>query len=502
MSRKRRHRTKKSGILSRLRHSARRRRRQRDQGRRLFTEPLEQRVLLAGLDPRFDVDGIVITDFGLGLNTAYDVATEPGEDIAAFDTTSVNTLTVDQGMDAVQKGLNEIPSAQSDDRAELLQFTAGGHVLGFGPDTVYVAAGDHALQVEFVGVQDVLPQSDGSSDDAQGMVADLSHVSYVGLWDGITLSYDAVAGGIAESTYALDPGADPNEIRLQYNVPVEIDEAGELVMTFETGQMRESAPVAWQYVEGQRVPVDVLFHKTDDQEVGFALGEYNSAWPLTIDPTLTWNTFLGGNGYDVGRAIAVDGSGNVYVGGSSNAPWGSPQRAYTPGDDAFAAKLASDGSLAWHTFLGGSGSDYGRAIAVDGSGNVYVGGYSDVTWGEPVTAYAGGLDAFVAKLTTNDGSLTWNTFLGGSRDDVGRAIAIDASGNAYVGGHSDATWGLPKRAYTSGDDAFAAKLATNGSLTWNTFLGDSGSDYGAAIAVDGSGNVYVGGNSSAPGARP
>ncbi len=83
----------------------------------------------------------------------------------------------------------------------------------------------------------------------------------------------------------------------------------------------------------------------------------------------------------------MDGSGNVYVGGYSYATWGSPIRAYTSSADAFAAKLDSGGNLTWNTFLGGSGYDFGNGIAVDGSGNVYVGGYSCATWGSPIRAY-------------------------------------------------------------------------------------------------------------------
>ena len=218
---------------------------------------------------------------------------------------------------------------------------------------------------------------------------------------------------------------------------------------------------------------------------------------LSAYGSLTWYTFLGGAGTDFGQAIAVDGSGNVYVGGRSNATWrgvNDPMRAYSGDYDAFAAKLsAEDGSLTWNTFLGGTGSDFGHAIAVDGSGNVYVGGSGNVTWGVPKRALSGSYDAFAAKLSANDGSLTWNTFLGGTGSDSGQAIAVDGSGNIYVGGYSNLTWGNPVRAYSGDYDAFAAKLSADGSLTWNTFLGGTGEDSGQAIAVDGSENVYVGG---------
>jgi hypothetical protein len=236
------------------------------------------------------------------------------------------------------------------------------------------------------------------------------------------------------------------------------------------------------------------------------VGNYDASQPLFIDPTLAWNTFLGGSGGDKGTAIAVDGSGNVYLAGISDTTWGSPVRAYTGGSDAFAAKLNSSGVLQWNIFLGGSGGDYGSDIAVDGSGNAYVAGYSSATWGSPVRAFGGGAyDAFAAQLNSTSGALTWNTFLGGSVMDVGAGIAVDGSGNAYVAGYSNATWGSPVRAFGGGGvyDAFAAQLnSTSGALTWNTFLGESGEDLVYGIAVDGSGNVYVAGHSNATWGSP
>jgi hypothetical protein len=219
----------------------------------------------------------------------------------------------------------------------------------------------------------------------------------------------------------------------------------------------------------------------------------SSALPLQRKD-LIWNTFLGGPGWDEGTPIAVDGSGNVYATGFSDAAWGtSPVRAYTGGNDAFVAKLDSSGNLIWHTFLGGGGQDQGAAIAVDDSGNVYVGGESDTTWGtSPIRVYTGDHDAFVAKLDGSDGSLTWHAFLGGSAWDTGYAVAVDSSSNIYLAGDSTGTWGTPVRAYEGGTDAFVAKLDSNGSLTWHSFLGgSSGHEFITGIAVDSSGNVYA-----------
>jgi hypothetical protein len=231
-------------------------------------------------------------------------------------------------------------------------------------------------------------------------------------------------------------------------------------------------------------------------------GAYDAfAAKLDGSGNLTWHTFLGSSGEDRGFSVAVDGSGNVYVSGYSNATWGSPKRAYTGDYDAFAAKLDGSGNLTWHTFVGGSDTDAGHGIAVDGSGNVYVGGYSGATWGSPKRAYTGDKDAFAAELD-GSGNLTWNTFLGEGAPDAGRDVAVDGSGNVYVTGSSESTWGSPKRAYSGDNDAFAAELDGSGNLIWNTFLGCSGGDSGTSIAVDGSGNVYVTGSSDATWGSP
>ena len=126
-------------------------------------------------------------------------------------------------------------------------------------------------------------------------------------------------------------------------------------------------------------------------------GEPDPISPQLIGPTLQWHTFMGGSGTEYGYSVAVDISGNVYVAGRANASWGSPVRAYEGGIDAFAAKLNSSGVLQWHTFLGESGTDIGTGVAVDGSGNVYVCGLSTTSWESPVRAYTSSFDAFAAN---------------------------------------------------------------------------------------------------------
>jgi hypothetical protein len=232
------------------------------------------------------------------------------------------------------------------------------------------------------------------------------------------------------------------------------------------------------------------------------LGTYNPASTLTIDPLLVWNTFLGGSGSDRGYAITVDGSGNVYVTGTTWSNWGDPLQSYTGGGDAFVAKLDSSGAPIWNTFLGGDWEERGNAITMDGSGNVYVTGQSAGTWGDPVHAYSGAWDIFVARLDASTGTLDWNTFLGEAYWDYGNGIDVDESGNVYVAGSAygsigmSNTWGVdPVRSFSGGTyDAFAAKVdASSGALTWYTYLGGGGVDNGNAIAVNGDGHILVAG---------
>jgi len=208
----------------------------------------------------------------------------------------------------------------------------------------------------------------------------------------------------------------------------------------------------------------------------------------------------------------LDSSGNIYVTGYSYATWGgtspSPINAHAGDYDAFVAKLDSSGARLWNTFLGAAGFDYGEGITLDSSGNIYVTGYSYATWGtspSPINAHAGGgSDAFVAKLNSS-GIRLWNTFLGAAGDDYGKNITVDSSGNIYVTGYSNATWGTspsPINAHAGDYDAFVAKLDSSGVQLWNTFLGAAGDDLGLGIALDSSVSVYVTGYSTATWGAP
>ncbi len=400
----------------------------------------------------------------------------------------------------------------SDARHKLLQIVSAGHVLGFDQNGVYLASGSHLLKVEFAETNGAQPAGREYEENDSGKHP-VQHVAYSDVWPGVDLAYDVVDNGIIESTWEIAKGANPDQISLRYNRPVSIERSGSLKIDFETGWITESAPVAWQEINGQRVDVQVAFKKVDsvddDSLIGFELGQYDPAYPLLIDPLVNWHTYMGSEYNDFAMDLSLDDAGNIYVLGESTASWGSPINLYTGGTDVFVAKLSSNGTRVWNTFMGvpadGDFDDMASALAVDGVGNVYITGTSHSSWGEPAAGYThnGADDAFVAKLDTN-GNLLWNVFLGSDDDDNGEGIAVDSSGNVYVSGSSMADWYITEQTlvfhHTSSwvRDVFVAKLNTSGALIWNRFMGGEYNDISSGLAVDSSGSIYVTGYSYGP----
>jgi hypothetical protein len=184
--------------------------------------------------------------------------------------------------------------------------------------------------------------------------------------------------------------------------------------------------------------------------------------------------------------ITVDSIGNIYVAGTSSTKWGTPVNPFTGGTDAFAVKLNNSGVLQWNTFMGSTISDNAYGITVDSLGNVYITGDSYSTWGSPVNPYTGGADVLVAKLS-NNGSLQWNTFMGSASADGGYGIAVDLGGNVYVTGESDAAWGNPINAFAGNKDVFIAKMVATGVHIFDAhdFDGNGASDISLYRPTDG-----------------
>jgi Beta-propeller repeat len=224
---------------------------------------------------------------------------------------------------------------------------------------------------------------------------------------------------------------------------------------------------------------------------------------LDASGNILYSTYLGTSGLTAGygSVIAVDASGNAYVSATTNGGGNF---------DAFVAKinpaLSGSGSLVYSTYLGGSGSDQPYGVAVGGSGDVYVTGSTNSTNFPTKNAFqpnlSGGEDAFVAVLNPSLSQLVYATYLGGNRPGSGPfarglGVAVDSSGSAYVTGDTSATNfpTTPGAFQTTAGHTYVAKInpasAGPGSLVYSTYLGGGTATPWGGIAVDGSGNAYV-----------
>jgi hypothetical protein len=254
---------------------------------------------------------------------------------------------------------------------------------------------------------------------------------------------------------------------------------------------------------------------TDFYENGF-VAKLNAA-----GNALLYSTYLGGTYSDQCKAIAIDPADNVYVTGftgSSDFPTMHALFPNSSSQDAFVTKINATGSaVIYSTFLGGTpqprgGRDSGQAIAADAAGNAYVTGRTfsenfpttpnayrpkftdDLSLGFDVS------DAFVTKLNPSGSALVYSTYLGGSGDDEGTGIAVDASGSAFVTGRVQSI-GFPTTpaAFQKGyagpatpPAAFVTKFTPAGdALVYSTFIDGNNFDIPSAIALDAEGNSYV-----------
>lgn len=232
---------------------------------------------------------------------------------------------------------------------------------------------------------------------------------------------------------------------------------------------------------------------------------------------LLYSTYLGGSSTDQANGISLDKAGNVYVtGGAFSTDFPTTAGAFQPASkgtvNAFVSKLNPAGTaLAYSTYLGGNQVDIGNGIAVDGDGNAYVTGQTSsgnfpTTAGAFQTALKSGSNAFVTKLNTAGTALDYSSYLGGSNSDLGRGIAVDSNGKAWIVGTTSSTdfptTGPVQTALRGSGNAFVAAIdpamVGKASSVFSTYLGGSNADQGTAIALDGGGNAYVTGITNSP----
>lgn len=358
-------------------------------------------------------------------------------------------------------------------------------------------------------------------------------VHYAGLYPGVDARF---YGGSRSLEYDLDvaPRSDLNRIRLRATGAgtLHTDAHGDLLMWVGSHELSMKRPEIYQVENGSRIIVSGGYRLLAENEIGFEIGKHRSDLPLIIDPTISvaYTTFLGGAGEEKGNSVAVDASGAIYVGGTTTDVTTFPETttcndiksitcagaAAGATSNLFVAKVdmhTSPPSLVYLTFIGGSGSDQGGMVALDHSAsppNLAILGWSTskdfpITMG---TVPSGGANLTISDLNGTGNGFIYSEYLGGSGSEANQnagGISTDSVGDVFVTSDTSSVDfpTTPATAYQPayigpGNDAILAEFAAgSGALTYSTYLGlDASTVGGTGVAVDSSGNAYVGGFTS------
>jgi len=377
-------------------------------------------------------------------------------------------------------------------------------------------------------------------------VPQFARVRYENIYPGINLVFYGNQGHL-EYDFQIAPGADPAQAELQFNGAkrLELQDGALVIHTAETS-VRLEAPRVYQDLAGKRQPVHANFDLRGHDRAGFSLGHYDRSRELIIDPILSFSSYFGGTGDEAATSIAVDGSFNIYLTGSTTSP-GLPAAGNLQGNLAgtqnlYIAKITPPlgsivAALDFVSYLGGGGVDSPVGIKVDGSGDAFVAGTTtsglDGTADfptTPTTAYqttpepgsVGTSHVFVSALRFDGKALLYSSYLSGNNTDAASGMTIDASGFVYVTGTTQSTdaasttdqfpastlpqalpFQISPRAPTQ---FFVTKVNTNaprtGSIAYSTYFGGGSFPTGdliadgGGIAVDTNGNIYFTGTTN------
>lgn len=412
-------------------------------------------------------------------------------------------------------------------------------VLGPGGMDVWLHDGRHGVaRIEFAFGATVAPEPDAGADEGSVTVCSsgeadatsdqrialprsmrtFARVRYRDVRPGVDVVVRSGADGLAYDV-ELDPGVDPSAFAFSIRgaTSVRIGDDGALELETPAGTLRHRAPRTSTHTASPRsLPSGFIDHGSG--RIGFRVDDAPRDVAVLIDPGLEFATRYGGSDFDDIAGLAVAPSGGIVVAGSTwstNLPLaGVPfdNSSSFPFQDAFVAALGADGkTLAWATFLGGSGSDAATAVTLDANGRVWIGGRTDST-NFPTTAgafdasYNGNGDGFVARIDGPGSPLGASTYVGGGQNDEVRGVAIAANGSVLLGGVTASvdfpvTPGAFDTMFQGGPaspDAFCCGLtATAGAQTFSTYLGGTSVDDARAIAALGNDAVVVGRTDSA-----
>lgn len=334
------------------------------------------------------------------------------------------------------------------------------------------------------------------------------------LYDGIDLRMYEDKGS-PRFDLIVSPGADPKLVKFKYDGVGPTRVIDQTTIGFQTrfGEVKVSDLYAYQNINGKQSKVNCSFVQRGDGSYGFNVGSYDSSKPLIIDP-IVYSTLIGAPfANDAGFAVTTDRDNNpIFVGFSQAPSYPTTNGAFDntlSGSDAVISKFRADGgTLIFSTFFGGSGSEQANAVKVDSLGRVVVGGLTSST-NLPTTPTAfqlanggGQQDGFLARLASDGRSLNFGSYVGGLGNDNVVGVGVDGSDNFYAAGTTNSpdfqtTPGAFRTTYAGGqNDGFALRVSNAGNRDFATFLGGSGNDSVAGMAVSLVGELHVAGSTN------
>ncbi len=373
-------------------------------------------------------------------------------------------------------------------------------------------------------------------------VPQFARVRYENIYPGVNLIFYGNQGRL-EYDFQVAPGSDPGQAELEFNGAKHLElKDGALVIQDQDDSVRLEAPRVYQEIAGKRQAVEGSFVLRGANRAGFAIGSYDHSRELTIDPILTFSTYFGGSGDEHSTSVAIDGSFNIYLTGSTTSPnlpalSGIFQTTLTGTQNVYVAKITPPlGSLApvldYVTYLGGNGSDSPVGISVDGRGDPFVAGTTSSS-NFPTTSFTayqpvpeagstGTSHVFVTELKYDGTVLQYSSYLSGNGTDIASGMTIDTAGYIYVTGTTTSTdeasttdqfpastlpQALPYQITPRGPiQFFVTKVNTSsartGSIAYSTYFGGANFDtptpvaVGGGIAVDTNLNVYFTGTTN------
>ncbi len=414
---------------------------------------------------------------------------------------------------------------QADERVKFLARGLGYSMFLTGTEAVMVLGQEQSVvRIQLVGCSknpepEGLKEQEGHSNyflgnDSSKWRLNVSHFAkamFKDVYPGIDLVYYGNRGRL-EFDFILAPGADPSRIQLGFDGAnrIETNSAGDLKVQTGSGSLVQEAPRVYQVKNGVRKTIPCAYRVVGEDRVTLSLESYDLSESLVIDPVLEFFSYLGGTHSDIAYGIDVDASGNCYVAGETSSldfPTAEALQASIAGQrDVFITKFnSSASSLIYSTYIGGSSNDVPSSIVVDPTGNAYVTGSVGSADFPTSNAYQGTMpgsgNAFVLKLNSTGNSLLFSTYFGGTGGEYGKDIAIDGSGNVYIVGRTTSndlpTLNAYQSARSGSANGFFSKLNSSGNaLIYSSYLGGNnfnGGDQAFSVAVDGSQNLYIAG---------